>query len=470
MLLLVYLVYLFFQLKSHAYMYESTPQHIVDAESTPGLAAAWLDTSSSDSSSTSSSESDSSSQSRDTVRDKVKSVFRGGRGRKPSTSSSESASAGNIKPVDTQEPTAEGSSSRRNRHRRSSHVTSEPTAANICDGPEHHENEEEEEERPLRHRRKRSLRHIHRRKHRKHKRHSRGISFGEGDTTAAGHTTVEEVQPHGAPEQDADTKRVDFAAPENAAEKSDPMPRKPAPPPRRVSIKNFAPPVPSGPVPFVRYGIRRTNSLPDRLGQAHSVRPPGAMVPAQIPLMSLTGGTGVEETKHADDDDQDRLSTLAAVILLIVSTGLVALCAEFVVDSINEVVEQGAVKEAFIGLIILPIVGNAAEHVTAITVALKNKMDLAIGVAVGSSIQIALFVTPLVVILGWAMGKEMTLYFTLFETVCLFVSAFIVNFLVLDGRSNYLEGALLMCTYVIIGVVAFYYPNVGDTSAWGQGG
>ena len=194
------------------------------------------------------------------------------------------------------------------------------------------------------------------------------------------------------------------------------------------------------------------------------------MLPAQVPLMSLTGGSGIEAEQHADEVDYDRLSTIAAVILLLVSTGLVAVCAEFVVDSINEVVEMGGVKEAFIGLIILPIVGNAAEHVTAITVALKNKMDLAIGVAVGSSIQIALFITPLVVILGWMMDKEMTLYFTLFETVCLFVSAFIVNFLVLDGRSNYLEGALLMCTYVIIGVVAFFYPNVGDASEFGQGG
>ena len=94
-------------------------------------------------------------------------------------------------------------------------------------------------------------------------------------------------------------------------------------------------------------------------------------------------------------------------------------------------------------------------------------MDLCIGVAVGSSIQIALFVTPLVVIVGWIMDRDMTLYFTLFETVCLFVSAFIVNFLVLDGRSNYLEGALLMATYVIISVLAFYYPSEGQTSAVG---
>jgi len=77
-------------------------------------------------------------------------------------------------------------------------------------------------------------------------------------------------------------------------------------------------------------------------------------------------------------------------------------------------------------------------------------MDLAIGVAVGSSIQIALFITPIVVVTGWILDKPMSLYFNLFETVTLFASAFIVNFLVLDGRSNYLEGGLLCAGYVII--------------------
>jgi len=86
-----------------------------------------------------------------------------------------------------------------------------------------------------------------------------------------------------------------------------------------------------------------------------------------------------------------------------------------------------------------------------VTVAAKNKVDLALGVCLGSSIQIALFVTPVVVILGWILDKNMSLYFNLFETASLFVSTFIVNFLVLDGRSNYLEGALLCACYVIIG-------------------
>jgi calcium/proton exchanger cax len=91
------------------------------------------------------------------------------------------------------------------------------------------------------------------------------------------------------------------------------------------------------------------------------------------------------------EEDEENISRTTAVLLLLISTGLVAVCAEFMVDSINAVVSGGSgLSEAFIGLIILPIVGNAAEHVTAVTVASKNKMDLAIGVAVGSSIQIGM--------------------------------------------------------------------------------
>jgi Ca2+:H+ antiporter len=96
-------------------------------------------------------------------------------------------------------------------------------------------------------------------------------------------------------------------------------------------------------------------------------------------------------------------------------------------------VAHSPLSEPFIGLIILPIAGNVAEHITAMTVAAKNKMDLAIGVSVGSSIQIALFVTPLVVIVGWILDRDMTLYFSLFETVKLVATAFLVNFLILNG-------------------------------------
>lgn len=101
------------------------------------------------------------------------------------------------------------------------------------------------------------------------------------------------------------------------------------------------------------------------------------------------------------------------------------------------------------------------------TVAYKNKMDLAINIALGSSIQIALFVTPLMVMLGWAIGTQMSLYFSLLETMSLFASTFIVNYLLIDGRSHYFEGIMLIAAYVIIAIAAFFYPQCGSTGAGG---
>jgi Ca2+:H+ antiporter len=146
----------------------------------------------------------------------------------------------------------------------------------------------------------------------------------------------------------------------------------------------------------------------------------------------------------ADGDDQEpQMSPWAAAIVLIVVSAVVAICAEYLVDSIDSIVETVHISKTFIGLILLPIVGNAAEHVTAVIVALKDKMDLAMGVAIGSSMQIALLVTPFLVILGWAIKQPMTLHFETFETVVFFLSVLVVTYVIQDGKSNYLEGAMV---------------------------
>ena len=212
--------------------------------------------------------------------------------------------------------------------------------------------------------------------------------------------------------------------------------------------------------------LHRSSSLPGRLNQGHMARQQ-----SNPPLQPQPFITPVDSSRSMDHKDESprkkTMSRTTAIILLLTSTGLVAVCAEFLVSSINHLVTTTSISAAFVGLIILPIVGNAAEHVTAVTVASKNKMDLAIGVAVGSSIQIALFVTPVIVLLGWILKKDMSLYFSLFETVSLFASAFIVNFLVLDGRSNYLEGALLIAAYIIIALAAFFFPDSDEQSTIG---
>lgn len=133
----------------------------------------------------------------------------------------------------------------------------------------------------------------------------------------------------------------------------------------------------------------------------------------------------------------------AAAGVLVVTTVMVAICAEYLVDSIDSLVETAHISKTFIGLILLPIVGNAAEHVTAVVVAVKDKMDLAMGVAIGSSMQIALLVTPFLVILGWIIDVPMTLHFETFETVVFFLSVLVVTYVIQDGKSNYLEGAMV---------------------------
>lgn len=136
------------------------------------------------------------------------------------------------------------------------------------------------------------------------------------------------------------------------------------------------------------------------------------------------GGQDQQEEAHI-------LNPWAAGVALIVVTVMVAICAEYLVNSIDSIVETAHISKTFIGLILLPIVGNAAEHVTAVVVSYKGKMDLAIGVAIGSSMQIALLVTPFLVILGWIMDRDMTLRFETFETVVFFLSILIVNYLIL---------------------------------------
>lgn len=142
---------------------------------------------------------------------------------------------------------------------------------------------------------------------------------------------------------------------------------------------------------------------------------------------------------HSQDHSQKEeplLTPWTAAMVLVLITIAVSICAEYLVDSINAVVATVHISKTFIGLILIPIVGNAAEHVTAVIVARKNKMDLAIGVAIGSSLQIALGVTPFLVILGWIIDRHMTLHFQMFETVVLFLSVIVVNYLIQDGESK----------------------------------
>jgi len=141
------------------------------------------------------------------------------------------------------------------------------------------------------------------------------------------------------------------------------------------------------------------------------------------------------------------LSGVRSLLIVTIATSLVA---DWLVASIEETATRFSIPKAFIGLILLPLVANAAEHVTSVWMAMKDKMELTIGICVGSSIQIATFVVPLLVVIGWCSGHELTLFFDDFETVAFFVSVILVNLLLQDGKSNYMEGLLLITLYLVI--------------------
>jgi len=150
--------------------------------------------------------------------------------------------------------------------------------------------------------------------------------------------------------------------------------------------------------------------------------------------------------------------------VLLGSTAVVALMSEFLVGAVDETAKKLGMNEVFVGVILVAIIGNAAEHSTAVLMALKNKMDLAIHIAVGSSIQVALFVAPVLVFLSYLVGPApMDLRFTTLEVVAIVVSVATIALISQDGESNWMEGVQLLAVYVILGM-AFYFlpPPIND--------
>ncbi|KAF2755335.1 Calcium/proton exchanger [Pseudovirgaria hyperparasitica] len=195
----------------------------------------------------------------------------------------------------------------------------------------------------------------------------------------------------------------------------------------------------------------------------------GAVVGGHI---NAERNSAYEPEEEDEEEELPELSVWMAVLFLSISTALVAVNSEFMVDGIDFITAPPSpVSKTFVGLILIPIVGNAAEHATAVTVAIKDKMDLAIGVAVGSSMQIALLVLPLIDVIGWitqskdCMGNEMSLSFDGFQLALIFVAVLLVNYLIQDGKSHWLEGVLLMGMYIIIATAGWFYPTTDDCQA-----
>ena len=143
--------------------------------------------------------------------------------------------------------------------------------------------------------------------------------------------------------------------------------------------------------------------------------------------------------------------------VLLAATVGVAVMSETLVHSLEGAVHVLGWSDLFVGVILVPLIGNAAEHLTAVTVALKDKMDLSLGIAVGSSTQVALFVSPVLVFVSLLFTTRMDLLFSPFELIALGLAVLIVNFIALDGETNWYEGALLLITYAIIGAAFFLH-------------
>jgi Ca2+:H+ antiporter len=166
--------------------------------------------------------------------------------------------------------------------------------------------------------------------------------------------------------------------------------------------------------------------------------------------------TGAESVAGAPPDEAPRWSSAKALTVLAVTGSVLAFESELLVGALEPTVRSLGLSRLWVGLILVPIVGNAAEHSTAVRAAMKEQTDLALQIAVGSSAQVALVVTPLLVFAGLPFGHHLTLSFSPFDIGAIALSVAVVAFIVLDGRSNWLEGSQLLGVYLILAVTSFY--------------
>jgi len=170
--------------------------------------------------------------------------------------------------------------------------------------------------------------------------------------------------------------------------------------------------------------------------------------------------SGVEDHSEEEEQHKAKWSIPVSIGVLAVSTIAIVFLSEFLVGAVEPVVASLGVSELFLGIIIIPLVGNVAEHIVGVQVAIKNKMDLSLTISLGSSMQVALFVAPLLVFISLLFGPEMTLFFSLMEVAALALSVLIASNISVDGESNWLEGTQLLAVYLIV-ALGFYYIQPG---------
>jgi Ca2+:H+ antiporter len=146
-----------------------------------------------------------------------------------------------------------------------------------------------------------------------------------------------------------------------------------------------------------------------------------------------------------------------SIAVLLASAAFVGWLSEVLVGSTQAAIRSVGLSEIFVGLIVVPIIGNAAEHSSAVLMAMRNRMDLAVSIAVGSSAQVALLIAPVLVFVGLALGRPMDLAFSAFEVVSVALAVAVATTVVRDAESNWLEGAFLLLVYGMLAVAFFYF-------------
>ena len=170
----------------------------------------------------------------------------------------------------------------------------------------------------------------------------------------------------------------------------------------------------------------------------------------------FSGGPATEQA----EETRDAWSVKKSVLILALATVVIAWVSEILVGAVEHATEAFGMTRVFVGVIVVAIIGNAAEHSSAIVAAYKNRMDLALGIAVGSSIQVALFVAPVLVLASYAIGpRPIDLVFTTTEVLAVVAAVWIVGQVADDGESNWLEGVQLLAVYVVLGMVFFFMPG-----------
>ncbi|XP_068636901.1 vacuolar cation/proton exchanger 5-like [Aristolochia californica] len=168
---------------------------------------------------------------------------------------------------------------------------------------------------------------------------------------------------------------------------------------------------------------------------------------------------GDQSARRSDDKEIPEISKWESIFWLAIITAWISYLSGYLVDALEGASIVWKMPIAFISVILLPIVGNAAEHASAVMFAMKDKLDISLGVAIGSSTQIAMFGIPFCVVVGWIMGQPMDLNFQLFETATLFITVLAVAFLLQEGTSNYFKGLMLIFSYLIVAASFFVHVD-----------